>query len=361
MHSLKKFSAKSFSYFIWVIFLVFISCANTDKYIYGIKDKVLVIYIIADNNLNIQANAFINSLSDTTIENNCEVIIYIDDNSSPRLYKIKNGLCLIRQYEEHNSTSPKNINSILSYIAQRYPAKETGLILWSHGTGWLYTENSEKCSFGIDKGCTVNISELATSLPIFYNYIIFDACYMSSLEVLTELKDNTQYLLASPTIVPNEGIITKEAIPTLLKNNAIGVRLRKIADTYINNYALYTDDISITLTTTSLIDNLIRSIQSEPNINKSNYNFNTIPYYNFRDQKIFFDAVEAFKALNLPNNLLTNTIKYYRDNSNGNLKHNGVSIFVPHNSNYDYFESYNKTKWNQLTLWLQKFQPITVR
>jgi len=75
------------------------------------------------------------------------------------------------------------MKQVLNDIIQMYPAQEYGLILWSHGTSWLPAGSSLR-SFGEDSGEQMNIPDLAENLPIKFDFILFDACLMVSVEVV---------------------------------------------------------------------------------------------------------------------------------------------------------------------------------
>lgn len=44
-------------------------------------------------------------------------------------------------------------------------------------------------SFGLDMSDELNINDLKKSLPVHSDFILFDACYMGSIEVLYELRE----------------------------------------------------------------------------------------------------------------------------------------------------------------------------
>lgn len=338
----------------YVLAIIVSACSNNDLYENIKKDKTIIIYMVADNNLHEIANDFVTSISNVSFDNS-NLIVYIDDQNNSRLYEMNNGPNLLKEFSEDNSLSPKTINSVLKLINTLYPSVEKGLIFWSHGTGWLNDNYDNSRSFGLDKGHSISISELTSSLPTHYNYIIFDACYMSSIEILFELKDKTDYLLASPTIVPNEGIINQDNIDLLFSLKPLEKRLSELSETYKDKYLANDNLVSIALTTTSYIDSLFLDIHSIPPINIDNVDINNIPVYDFKNQKIFFDAAASFEILGISSNNLKKTIKYSYFNKFEDKDYCGVSLFIPYNNNQIYYNSYTKTKWNQSTLWLSKF------
>ncbi len=103
------------------------------------------------------------------------------------------------------------------------PAESYAMIIGCHGTGWLpvvqsrskakdgfmYHWNYENVPMtrffgGLSAEYQTDISTLAQSLSnngLTMEYILFDDCYMSSLEVAYELRHVTNYMIASPTEV----------------------------------------------------------------------------------------------------------------------------------------------------------------
>ena len=62
---------------------------------------------------------------------------------------------------------------------------------------------------GLDNTYAINVSSLAQAIEtngIKMQYILFDACYMSNVETAYELKDATNFLLASPNEIMAKGL-----------------------------------------------------------------------------------------------------------------------------------------------------------
>lgn len=118
-------------------------------------------------------------------------------------------LCRI-EYSEYSdiypySASGEVLHSVIHDAITAFPAMEYGLILWSHGTGWLpegvfdtlkHGNRSKFRSFGFDSGKEMKITELAENLPVKFEFIIFDACLMSNIETLYELRNAANYIIA---------------------------------------------------------------------------------------------------------------------------------------------------------------------
>lgn len=115
------------------------------------------------------------------------------------------------------------MTEILGDMKTFAPAESYSMIIGCHGTGWLPVvqsrskakedfvyhwdfENVPMTRFfgGLTAEYQTNISTLAQSLSnngLSMEYILFDDCYMSSLEVAYELRHVTNYMIACPTEV----------------------------------------------------------------------------------------------------------------------------------------------------------------
>lgn len=92
------------------------------------------------------------------------------------------------------------------------PAKDYGLVMWSHATGWLQDGIAEPdymtYSFGSDTSRhKMNITSLSQALSgQGFAFIYFDCCFMGSVETLYELRDAAPVVISSPTEDPVTGM-----------------------------------------------------------------------------------------------------------------------------------------------------------
>lgn len=224
-----------------VLFLHF-SCSSDNSVDLLNANLVLIVYLAADNDLSMDAVANLAQIEKAYRTTSAKLVVFIDAlNERPRLLEITDsGQLLIEEYDDPNSVSPNIMNDVLLEIVKLYPAKHYGLILWSHGTSWLPANsylrvdvNDKKNAFGDDKGKQMNIQELASALPLKFEFILFDACLMGAIEVAYELRNNTNYILSPSTETIADGFPYDLIIPELLKPD---YRLSKIAQAYFNFY-----------------------------------------------------------------------------------------------------------------------------
>jgi hypothetical protein len=178
----------------------------------------------ADNNLYRQAQRDIEEILTIEISSKYNLLAYIDTpNNNPYLLKITKGkIDTLKQYNMQNSASKQVLKSIIDETFSLFPAESYGLILWSHGTGWLpegvydHAKETNVRSFGKDNSKEMEITDLAEAIPENLDFIIFDACLMSGIEVLYQLRNKTEIIIASPTEILVAGFPYKNIIPVLL-------------------------------------------------------------------------------------------------------------------------------------------------
>ena len=77
-------------------------------------------------------------------------------------------------------------------------------------------------SFGLDNRQEMTITDMASALAGFkFEYIYFNCCYMGSVEVIYELRDNAPLIVASPAEVPFDGMPYQTTLPLLAKGRPV--------------------------------------------------------------------------------------------------------------------------------------------
>jgi hypothetical protein len=234
------------------------SCHETDKVEEEkvVPKRTVLAYIIGDNSLSSYAAPNVDSMlvglkwGDASQIN---LIVYQDNKSeAPVLWKLnvdEQGTASrteIRRFTEQNSVDKSIMSGIISDVFARYPADEKGMILWSHGTGWLpsvnYTaDDSKSRAFGQDDSEWLELWDLRDVLErskVHFDFILFDACLMANVEVAYELRNVTDNLIVSVAEImgygfPYQEVIERMAQPTL--------DLRDIGRAYMSYYDGHND------------------------------------------------------------------------------------------------------------------------
>ena len=175
------------------------------------RQKTVLVYMAANNNLSSQAESNLASMKQGFVPEDENLLVYMHlASKNPvllRLFKDETGAVVqdtVYHFPPQNSADAKSLTSVLKITQTMYPAQEYGLVLWSHGTGWLPQGYYSK-SFGADAGKEMDVMELAKALPYKLEFVIFDACLMGGIEVAYELKDSVNYILSSPAEILSSG------------------------------------------------------------------------------------------------------------------------------------------------------------
>lgn len=269
-----------------------------------LPQRTVLIYMAGDNSL----SSFV-EYNMKMIEEGCKnadlengnIIAYIDERgATPGLYqsrKDKNGIVsrnLIKEYEEENSASPENLRSVITTVKEQFPSESMGIVLWSHGTAWLPSNlDSYLRSFGQDGNNYMELDDLSYVLNDFhFDFILFDACYMASVEVVYALRNCTDYIIGSATEILADGFPYNEITPMLLNADVTG-----IADSFYNHYDQMSGvsrSASVSVVKTSELDNLadacrnILSRQTEESLyNIDLYQVQALEYLTWNNHKLY--------------------------------------------------------------------------
>ena len=119
-----------------------------------------------------------------------------------------NGRCqrdTLQHFDKHNMpayTTANGLANLLSKVKVEAPAKQYALIVGCHGTGWLFSEGKSRARTryfgGSDHYFQTNIPTLAAAIEqakMPMQFVMFDDCYMSNIEVAYEMRHATNYLI----------------------------------------------------------------------------------------------------------------------------------------------------------------------
>ena len=236
---------KILSLFVCLLVL-FTACHDEeDKPNYG--SRTVLVYIAGDNSLSGFANEDLNEMIEGMQEvddSRNNLLVYMDKGSSPKLIRLKknNGAVVqevIAAYSTQNSVDVDIMKNIFTTAFSQYPADSYGVVFWSHGDGWLPYKNPSTRWWGQDTSSgdrRMNIPELNEALSIapHFDFIVFDACYMQSVEVIYQLRDRTDYFIGSPTEIPGPGAPYEAVVPALFSQDKPEIN---IAESYYTVYA----------------------------------------------------------------------------------------------------------------------------
>lgn len=184
------------------------------------------------------------------IPDNNHLLVYVDDTKYPRIYEIgRNEIGIadtlrVMSFEEDlDSADPATLEMALNFMKENYNAEEYGLIMWSHGDGWIpgskrtrYIGIDNNRNSDNDSGSFLGIDGFKEAIINSVGYLelaFFDACFMMTAEVAYELRDCCHYMVGSPCEIPGPGAPYHMVVPTLFADD---LSRGQIAETYYQYY-----------------------------------------------------------------------------------------------------------------------------
>lgn len=239
----------------------------------GPKRMTVVVYMVAENTLEKYGSLSNRDVAEMLqaskkIPLDCNLVVYRDGVDVPEIFTINciEGKSNVEVLTERNSCDPEVFKSNLQYIISKYPAKQYGLVMWSHGSGWIPSPrktigvDNNFNSNQIDSGSELEISDMSNvlqQLGIKWEYILFDACFMQCVETAYELRDLTKYIIASPAEIPGEGAPYNIIMPYLMQTTSDNIK--DLAEEYYKYYnGTRSDGLVISAVKTDELDSLLR-------------------------------------------------------------------------------------------------------
>ena len=357
-------------------------------------DRTVLIYMAAENSLASFSYQDIDEMKQalTDIPKNSRLIIYLDNTELPRIIafeQTEEGVetKTLHQYaEELNSGDAETLRQVMEWTSDNYPAESYGLVMWSHGDSWIPTEALMQRSICIDngnnsysdKGTKMNIGDMADALKGFpkLDFIMFDACFMQSVEVAHTLRTTTRYIVASPAEIPGPGAPYHTLISPMFsqpldmeslieayyqeyrEDNTYGVCLSVVDCDYIDNLA----NVTAEMVAKHVADNQEESLDSIQCYYTKNNGFLPEFYdmngYMIRMIKNEADYARWKNAFDLAIPYKRTTDRWYsmytrRREVVDVQRYGGMSCYVPKNdtSHEAFDEKFRSTSWYEVSGW----------
>ena len=195
------------------------ACSEDDPTPSATVERTVLVYMAADNSLAHFALEDLEEMREGMQNTNGELrlMVYIDTGSAQLIeLKKENGNVvenIVREYGDRNSAGVEETLEVFDDVFYNpdYSANSYGLIYWSHADGWApYGQSVRTRWIGQDTGDGDNRMDISGFVSVLENaphfsFIMFDACFMSSVEVAYELRNHTDYYIGSPTENPGPG------------------------------------------------------------------------------------------------------------------------------------------------------------
>ena len=146
---------------------------------------------------------------------NSQLIVFISESikTSHLIYIGYNkGKCqrdTLKTYTDYDYTTSDGITSLLTGIKQMAPADNYSMIIGCHGEGWMPKPKSTQTRYFGGTAIPIDISDFNEGIKnagMKMNFILFDDCYMSGMEVAYQLRESSNYLIASTSEMMGYGI-----------------------------------------------------------------------------------------------------------------------------------------------------------
>lgn len=332
--------------FLLAIFLF--SCAKEEQA--EVSDRTILVYMAAENSLSQFAledmEEMVAGMKEIDDSRN-NLLVYLDatmyesDGTTklpPAIYRFRKNKSgevvkeMVYQYPEQDASSVtiERMCDVFKRAYSGHQAKSYGLVLWSHGDGWIPYMTSLR-SFGQDGGSSgpmMDIFDLEEAIQKGtaylgevqrFDFIFFDACYMQSVEVAYQLRSYANYIVGCPMETPASGSPYDEVLPYLFTEGEPGVKA--FASIYYDSYArLYnggtgssnshwTSGASLSVIRTDALDSLAESTRqiyasykermqsiTEADVSSVQY-FDHNRRYNRVPMRIYFDFGDYIRYL----------------------------------------------------------------
>lgn len=226
--------------------------AVREKYITPIgnnQDKVTIMIYMCGSDLETEdgsATSDLKEMISANLSDNINVVVqtggakkwhnsYVSSETSQRFIIKNNTMQLVQDnLGQLDMTAEKTLEDFITYCNINYPANRNMLILWDHGSGPVY-------GFGGDEfqeyNSALTLNEIQSAIKksnVLFDFIGFDACIMSGLEVAVALSDYSDYLIASEDFESGYGWQYKNWLTLLGQNSSIDTPT--LSKTIINDF-----------------------------------------------------------------------------------------------------------------------------
>ena len=209
---------------------------------------------------------------ETAILGNNNRVLFLRQESKTEAYigelcfDINGGECIEQrlmevELDDSGIISPDRVGEYIATMAEIAPAERYGIIFAGHGQGWITRDivNGDRDvtilgaghnpwtpalgaevtrAFG-ESNVQLNIDELAAGIElsgIVLDYILFDACFMSNIEAVYDLRHSANYIIASPCEIMGRGFPYHRTLPYLFKDSGMSTDYIGAAKSYYEYY-----------------------------------------------------------------------------------------------------------------------------
>lgn len=269
-----------------------------------------------------------------------------------------------------------------NWARKNYPAKKYILIVWNHGSGW---DKGGNISEIIEKGISyddetrnhITTPQLRMALEKIgkIDILAMDACLMQMVEVAYEVKELTDYVVASEETEPADGYTYNTWLKPLTENPEADAKTvsKYMVDSYTDHYQSINQgatqsaiDVSKLARFRDIVDGFIKNvIEINDNIAAKNARTNAQKFYysNNKDMYHFVKLVYDYSQSESVKTAAGEVLKFMKEEL---IVHNraygskysnayGLAVWVPtyYSTSYDELMWAKDSGWDEFIKWIK--------
>lgn len=230
--------------------------------------RTLIVYMPWSTNLTFYFKRNLEDIEEAFRQTNVEgqrlIVYFASSATQAELYELKKDgdkieHATIKHYTDPAVNTAEGVKQVMTDAKNASSTSRYSMIIGCHGMGWVPKQSSAKSRQGkplyhwdmtgmpltrffggLQPQYQIDIDEFAEGVSgagISFDYILFDDCYMANVETAYELRDITDYLIASTSEIMAIGMPYPTMLPYLLGEPDY----QKAVDAFITFYSSYTD------------------------------------------------------------------------------------------------------------------------
>lgn len=212
----------------------------------------ILVYMAADNNLWQSGMQSINLMESVDLPANLKLVVQSDlpaDSPYPggqrRLIRKDDSELItspiIQNLGVVNSGDPNTLRDFARWGFGKYPSSRRALFIWGHGNSWYKDAAPRWICPDEGSGDLINVyngelKQALSGLPAL-DLLLFDACSMQSLEVISEVRHAAARVIASEELVPARGFPYHQFLGDFDGSYTVDQISERIVDSYLEAYS----------------------------------------------------------------------------------------------------------------------------
>lgn len=350
-------------FFIGIFLLGMAACHKDDSEEKEGAGRTVIVYLGVDNNFAGEGAQKVKALSEGWRKSyDGNLLVYADAGEAVLVHVHEKSADTIQKYGTENSASPAVLTRVLSEVKERFPADSYGMIVLSHGSGWLPKgQLVEPASIIQDRYNEMEFLDFVDAIPMSLDFIIFDACFMGTIEVAYELKEKVKYVVASPAEVLSPGFVYGNMMTHLMKAEPDLMSVAKDFYNYFDVLSGFWKSATVSVVKTDELENIAKFLAAQGDVTDSErVTLREVQQYGYGSHSLFWDMGDYVSRWNPERaeqfaELLNQAILYKAATpgyySSGNNMYNkihtysGLAMYVPQ-ADYPFLNrEYRKLKW----------------